>query len=251
MAKVLVFQHVPYEPLGTLDALLRAQKHRVRYVNFGRHPDAQPDVASYDALIVLGGPMNIGQEVSYPHLNTEKECIRQAIEQEMPVLGICLGAQLLAAAFGARVYPAPEREIGWYPMKQTNLGKQDSIIGEFEALTDVFQWHGHTFELPKEGELLLSGEGCRNQAFRIGNNVYGFQFHLEANRALIRRWLNLPQHQQELGLDRATHRIEQIWRETTEKIESSLQLSERVFGAFLAKIPQVNRQRILSHREFQ
>ena len=96
MAKVLVFQHVPAEPLGTLDPMLRNRGHRIRYVNFHRDPDAQPDVSRYDALIVLGGPQMPDQGDIHPHLNVEMRCIEQALRHEVPVLGICLGAQLLA-----------------------------------------------------------------------------------------------------------------------------------------------------------
>ena len=119
MAKIMVCQHVPYEPLGTLDPLLRAQKHRIRYVNFGRTPLAKPSIAGYDALILLGGPMNIGQEAVYPHLNEEKALILQAHQMGIPVLGICLGAQLIASAFGASVSKAETAEIGWYPLHLT------------------------------------------------------------------------------------------------------------------------------------
>ena len=109
MAKIMVFQHVPYEPLGTLDPLIRSQRHRIKYVNFGRNPESKPSIDGYDALIVLGGPMNIGQEKEYPHLDIEKQVIRNAIAQDKPVLGICLGAQLIASAMGGKVYQAPER----------------------------------------------------------------------------------------------------------------------------------------------
>ena len=96
MARVLVFQHVPAEPLGTLDPMLRNRGHRIRYINFHRHPEAQPQVNRYDALIVLGGPQMPDQGHRYPHLNVEMRCIEQALARDMPVLGICLGAQLLA-----------------------------------------------------------------------------------------------------------------------------------------------------------
>ncbi len=248
MAKIMVFQHVPYEPLGTLDALLRDAKHRIRYVNFGRNPNARPDVRGYDALIVLGGPMNVGQEHIYPNLSYEKQVIRQAHELGIPVLGICLGAQLIASAFGAAVYPAKQAEIGWYPLQATAAGKADPVIGALKAPTPIFQWHGYTFDLPGNAELLVKGEECLNQAFRIGEHTYGLQFHLEVELALIQRWLNLPQHRKELGLEQADRRIEEIWRDTMYSIDQSQALSKRIFSAFIAKIPQVKQTVRLVHR---
>ncbi len=250
MAKIMVFQHVPYEPLGTLDPLLRAHKHRVRYVNFGRNPKARPDVSGYDALIVLGGPQNIGQEAIYPHLNAEKAAILQAMDMRIPVLGICLGAQLIASAMGARVYPASQKEVGWYPLSKTLAAKQDSLFKAFPNAMKVFQWHGYTFELPASATRLVEGNNCKNQAFRIGNNVYGFQFHLEANLPLIQRWLHLPQHQQELGIDRAKQKIESIWNDTLYLMDDSLAVSSRVFSAFLQKIPKVSQKHLFLHKHY-
>jgi len=250
MAKIMVFQHVPCEPLGTLDPLLRAGRHRIRYVNFGREPQVMPDIEGYDALIILGGPMNIGQETDYPHLDTEKAIIKKAIAKDMPVLGICLGAQLIAAALGAEVYPAKTKEIGWYPLKATAEGQIDPVIGGFSGIEKIFQWHGYTFDLPEGANLLVKGEVVTNQAFKWGEKVYGFQFHLESNLPLINRWLNLPQHLQEIGPYNGHQKIENIWQETLKVIDQSLALSERVFSEFLSLVPQVKEKHRFVHRHF-
>ncbi|WP_210330276.1 type 1 glutamine amidotransferase [Aliikangiella sp. G2MR2-5] len=250
MAKIMVFQHVPYEPLGTLDPLIRSHKHRIRYINFGRDPHAQPDIQGYDALIILGGPMNIGDEAEFPHLNVEKAVILDAISKDIPILGICLGAQLIASALGASVRPAQEKEIGWYQMRLTDKGKSDPVFDAFQSAEDVFQWHGYTFDLPEGAELLVEGNQIKNQAFRYNDKVYGFQFHLEASMPLIKRWLNLPAHQAELGLDNAPEKIASIWRQTQNEISRSLALSEEVFGAFLSKLPRVNEKHHFVHRHF-
>jgi GMP synthase (glutamine-hydrolysing) len=239
MARIIVFQHVAYEPLGTLDPLIRSQKHRIRYVNFGRYPDAIPSIEGYDALIILGGPMNIGQEKEYPHLETEKRLIKEAIDRDMAVLGICLGAQLIASAMGAKVYKAKQSEIGWYPMNATGLGSFDPVTANFDDNESIFQWHGFTFDLPSQAHLLVEGEQVNNQAFRIKDNVYGFQFHLEANQALIERWLNLPSHRQELGLEQDANRVAEISQKTNQLIDRSLALSQQVFSAFLKLVPTV------------
>ncbi|MGX5174362.1 glutamine amidotransferase-related protein [Aliikangiella sp. IMCC44653] len=248
MAKIMVFQHVPYEPLGTLDALIRLRKHRIRYINFGRDPQAKPNIEGYDALIILGGPMNIGEEALYPHLDIEKKVILQAIDLNIPILGICLGAQLIAAACGGRVKLAAEKEVGWYKMTKTKAGRADPVIRHLLAEQKIFQWHSYTFELPATAELLVSGDLVTNQAFRLKQNVYGLQFHLEANLALIERWLKLPQHLEELGLNTAQQQVEAIWTETRYQIENSLNVSKKVFSAFLDLIPKVKAKHRFSHR---
>lgn len=248
MAKILVFQHVPHEPLGALDARIRDRRHRIRYVNFSRDPGANPNVTGYQALIVLGGPMNVDEADRCPHIAAEVRAIREALALEIPILGICLGAQLLAAALGARVYPAEEREIGWSTLVPTARGRTDPVIGAFGERERVFQWHGYTFDLPAGGDLLVTGEACANQAFRHGPRAYGFQFHLEADRALIHRWLNLPDHAAEVCAFGGPERVSAIREETERHIDQSLALGERVFDAFLDLLPSIRRRLVAPSR---
>lgn len=251
MAKILIFQHVPYEPLGVLDPLLRDHKHRVRYINFARPQTKLPTLENYEGLIVLGGPMNIGQEQDYPHLDLEKKAIQEAIKLGVPVLGICLGAQLLACALGARVYQAPQSEIGWYPLTPTEAGKQDPLIEHFNSPEQVFQWHGYTFDLPDGAELLATGEGCRNQAFRYGDLFYGFQFHLEACVSLIERWLSVPSHLKELSENstiNAADRVADINHDTEIYLSNSSVLAERVFSSFIELVPEVRKRHSMPSR---
>jgi len=250
MAKIMVFQHVPYEPLGTLDPLIRSLRHRIKYVNFGREPLAEPSIQGYDALIILGGPMNIGNEANYPHLLTEQSVIRDAMQRDMPILGICLGSQLIAAANGADVYPAKADEIGWATVTQTASGKNDPLIASFTNTEQIFQWHSYTFDLPNQAELLLSGDICVNQAYRMQEKVYGMQFHLEASSALIERWLKLPAHLAELGAtaEQAQANIEHIRNITALQISNSNKLSEKAFGSFLDLLPEVRGHGVFPHR---
>ncbi len=248
MGKIMVFQHVPYEPLGTLDPLIRSSGHKIRYINFGRKPKSEPNISGYDALIILGGPMNIGEEASYPHLDIEKSVIKNAIADNIPVLGICLGAQLIAAAMGADVYPASQKEIGWYELSLTQSGSNDKLAGLFSKNQKIFQWHGYTFDLPPNSIPLLTGKQVKNQAFKLKENVYGFQFHLEADLPLIKRWLNLPEHLKELGVEQAEARINTIWKESELEIKRSLQLSKIIFGAFIGLLPEVKTNYQFSHR---
>lgn len=167
MAKIIVFQHVPFEILGTMNPLFKQQAIRIKYVNFGRHPDSHPNILGYDGLVVLGGPMNVDEVEQYPHLDTEIKCIRQAMANNIPILGICLGAQLIAKANGAKVKKNIQKEIGWYDVTPTEAGELDPLIKHFNGSEKIFQWHGDTFELPENAVHLASSKLCNNQAFRI------------------------------------------------------------------------------------
>ncbi|MGS2724378.1 type 1 glutamine amidotransferase [Porticoccus sp. GXU_MW_L64] len=247
MAKILVFQHVPYEPLGLLDPMLRRHKHRIRYVNFARDDATIPALDNYAALIVLGGSMNIGQEAAYPHLELEKRAILQAMERQIPILGICLGAQLIASALGANVYPAKALEIGWHPVQATGQAADDSLAKHFWGTEQIFQWHGHTFDLPTDATPLIRGELCPNQAFRVGHCTYGLQFHLEACESVIERWLTVSQHQCDLA-KLAPGAAENIRQQNLSALPRSKQLAEKVFEAFIDLLPAVNKQHRLSSR---
>src|SRR6266581_810063 len=218
MRRLLVFQHVPFEILGTLNSLLKARGFRIRYANFGRHPEAHPKVTHYNGLVVLGGPMNVDELAQHPHLAVEVQLIGQAIEGGIPVLGICLGAQLIAKALGAPVYANGAKEIGWYEVSPTSAAKDDPLFRDFGAVEKIFQWHGDTFELPAGAVQLAASRTCPRQAFRYGTNVYGFQFHLEVDEPLIERWLRVPAHRDDIERLAAEVHPDEIRRETRERI---------------------------------
>lgn len=234
MPKLLVFQHVPYEILGTLDPLLRNSGFRIKYVNFGRHPDAVPKLDGYDGLIVLGGPMNVEEVEEHPNLNTEVELIRDAIDRELPILGICLGSQLLAKALGAKVYENKEKEIGWYDVSPTKEGETDPLLCHLNGVEKIFQWHGDTFKVPKGAKLLASSPLCKNQAFRYGDHIYGFQFHLEVDEPMIERWLRVPANKREIEELNGKIDPEIIRSETPGMIGRLNILSELIFGGFIS-----------------
>lgn len=248
MARVLVFQHVAAEPLGTLDPMLRQRGHRIRYVNFHRDPHAQPKLDRYQALIVLGGPMMPDQTDRHPHLSTEMRCIEEALRQNMPVLGICLGAQLLAHALGAPMRPARAWEIGWYDLAPTAQTAADPVLCGLTHAQPVFQWHGYSFDLPAGATHLARTAICENQAFRYGAHAYGFQFHLELDERLINRWLKLPQYLAELERSDVGHDADAIREQTHKNIGDSISLSKDVFGAFMAPLAAPSVRQILPSR---
>ncbi len=248
MPRLLVFQHVAVEPLGTLDELIRARGHRIRFHNFERHPDAQPDVDRYRGLIVLGGPMNVDDQDRRPHLKTELLAIERALEQGKPVLGICLGAQLLAHVLGAPVRRHAQAEIGWYDLQISAAGRSDAVLGAAGEQLPVFQWHAYTYELPRDATHLASSPTCEQQAFRWGTNAYGFQFHLEADAAVIERWLGLPSFRAELTAARLPADEETIRAQTATQVAATRATAAAVFNNFLDLVGRPNRRRPLPSR---
>jgi len=183
--RVLVFRHVPFEDLGLIAPVLAARRIDVDYADLYQAGGAMPDIAAYDALIFLGGPMSVNDDL--PYLRSEMELIRQAMARHQPILGICLGAQLIARALGATVRRNSAKEIGWFSMRFTEAAGADRLFHGLSEET-VFHWHGETFDLPAGAELLASSDRCRNQAFRIGEFVYALQFHLEVTPDIIADW---------------------------------------------------------------
>ncbi len=169
-------QHVPYEGLGSIGPWLRETGYTITSTQLYK-PAELPRPGDLDLLVIMGGPMSVNDGHKLPWLEQEKAFIRQAIEAGKPVLGVCLGAQLIAAAMGARVYPNPAKEIGWFPVRGTTF-QGDGILSLPEAI-EVLHWHSDTFELPAGAIHLARNDVCENQAFQLGKSVIGLQFHLE------------------------------------------------------------------------
>lgn len=233
MPRVLVFQHVAAAPLGTLDPLMRRLGHRIRYVNFERDPHASPSVDRYHGLVVLGGAMNVPDKTRRAHLLTEMRAIESALRQGKPVLGICLGAQLLAHVLGAPVRRMDSPEVGWHPLRLTAAGRHDPVLGGHPDGAPVFQWHGYRFDLPDGARHLAGTDACREQAFRWGDHAYGFQFHLETDRALIGRWLANPAYRAQLEAAGLGHDVPGIRAQTERHVEAMQARAHAVFGRFL------------------
>ena len=169
MGKILVCQHVPYEILGTLNPLVKDAGFRIRYLNFGRCPDMEPSLEGYQGMVLLGGPMCMDQTQEHPHLLHEMKMVEEALKLGIPVLGICLGAQIIAKTLGASVGKNPEKEIGWYDVNRSEGAKDDPLLKSFQPNEKIFQWHGDTFGIPDGAVHIASSPMCTNQAFRYGD----------------------------------------------------------------------------------
>lgn len=240
MTRIIVLQHVAYEILGTMNPLLKDMGIRIKYVNFDRHPHAEPNIQGYDGLVILGGPMNVDQVGQHPHLKTEINVIQQAMSAQIPILGICLGAQLIAKANGAAVTKQLVPEIGWYALQPTDAAGEDPLLQHLQATEMIFQWHGDTFAIPHNAVHLVKGNDCLNQAFRIGDNIYGLQFHLEVDASMIERWLNVAVNKSELTKLQGKIDPEVIRAQTLRYIERSMQLSKLVFTEFCKLVGKVH-----------
>jgi GMP synthase-like glutamine amidotransferase len=174
---VQVLQHVPFEGLGSIDAWLEAREAKVSITRLFAE-ETPPAVDDVDWVIVLGGPMSVNDEEGFPWLREEKAFIAEAIESDRVVLGICLGAQLIASSLGALVFRNAQREVGWHRIS-TAPGAAGSPFAELFGGREVLHWHGETYVLPEGATHLARSAACANQAFSIGTRVLGLQFHLE------------------------------------------------------------------------
>ena len=175
-----VFQHVPFESLGSIESWLRSAGADITYTRFFE-PHTLPRPEDVDLLVILGGPMSANDEATLPWLVPEKRFIRGTVERGQAVLGVCLGSQLIASAMGARVYRNREKEIGWFPIFSTAPGGKAGVF-RFPAELTVFHWHGETFDLPDGAVHLARSAACEHQAFQIGDRTIGLQCHLETTR---------------------------------------------------------------------
>jgi GMP synthase (glutamine-hydrolysing) len=213
MKPVLCVRNDRDDTLGI--AVLELADHGVPVIRLDAF-DAEPrfpEVGEISGLVVFGGEMNADEIERYPYLLTQRDLMRRAVDAGLPVLGICLGAQMLARALDARVYRAPVRELGFKPIRITEAGQADPLLGAFQSGDRVFQWHEDTFDLPDGAELLAAGDDVQVQAFRIGRNAWGVQFHFEVDAESIDAWLRL-----------AEPSLERVWKRTAEEVREELRL---------------------------
>lgn len=181
-------QHVPFEGPGKLATWVSSRRNTLTTTQLWRSATF-PAQGEYDGLFILGGPMNVYEVDRYPWLAAEEHFIARAISQRKPILGVCLGAQLLAVVLGGSITAMPQGEIGWHPVELTRHGRQSELLATFPKRFTAFHWHGDTFSIPPGAVHAACSEACENQAFIYENHVVGLQFHLESDQASICRMI--------------------------------------------------------------
>lgn len=191
--RFLVLMHNKTEGPGSLGTYLDAMGADLDLLRL-YHGDTIPsDIGGFDAVVSMGGPMNVYEENEYPFLRDETVFLNKVVEAGMPVLGICLGAQMIAKAQGALVTQSPKKEIGWCKIELTEQGRGDTLFQGLPSHLEVMQWHGDMFHVPKGGVLLAGSEDCPHQAFRY-KNAFGLQFHVEVTAKILTDWFSdLPE----------------------------------------------------------
>lgn len=192
--------------------------------------------------------MNSDQIDTYPNLITEVEIIRDAVQRDMSVLGICLGAQLLAKALGGAVSRNAMREIGWHEVELTEQGVKDPVLSTFADVQQVFQWHEDGISLPPDTVHLAASEASEVQAFRYGQHAYGFQFHLEVSQSLIDRWLTVPANQRTLQDEAGRVNPDEIRRQSQDAIAALEAMSRKTFSRWIDRFEIAPRRRRLPSR---
>jgi GMP synthase-like glutamine amidotransferase len=233
--RIHYLQHIPFENLASIAEWARQRGHQVSQTRLFQQ-DPFPKLDTVDWVIILGGSMSTRDEGEYSWLVEEKQFIRQAINQRKVVLGICLGAQLVAEVLGARVYPNTHKEIGWFPIEFTEAAHHSPLFSFLPRRMDVFHWHEDTFDLPPGTTHLAWSEGCRNQAFIYGEQVIGLQFHIEMTLENVKTLIahcaeeleeSAPYIQQAEQITSRTHTFVQ----TNEAMYELLDRMEQVFFA--------------------
>lgn len=187
--RIHYLQHVPFEGLGYVAEWAERRRDRLT-ASFLFSDEPLPDPADFDALVVMGGPMGVHDTSEFSWLTEEKRFIERSLAAGKKIVGICLGAQLVADVLGARVYPNPTKEIGWYPVTRTRMAGTLEMGPLFPERFDAFHWHGDTFDLPSGSVHLAESRACRHQAFYHPSGALGLQFHLESTRESIEMLLH-------------------------------------------------------------
>lgn len=208
-----VIKHVQEEGPGLFEKYLPENTVTMLVSN-----ESFPEPKSTDTVLIMGGPMGVYEKDEYPFINKELDFIKKCFDKNVKILGICLGAQMIAEASGGKVYRGNVKEIGWFEITHTEKAKNDSLFSIFPEKLTVFQWHQDTFELPKDAVRLAKNENYVNQAFKIGDKIYGLQYHIEVNKEVLNTWF--PEESEKYC--------------ETQKISLIEPLAEKFFKRFLA-----------------
>lgn len=211
--RMLVIKHIENEGPGTLGDYLQARGVTLETVSLHNGESLPRDADDYAAIVSMGGPMNVYEEDKYPFLAEETHFLASLANPEIPALGVCLGAQMIAKARGGKVTRSPEEEIGWGTVSLTEAGGEDLLFKGLPETLDVLQWHGDMFHIPEGGSLLASGDRCPHQAFRFGA-AFGLQFHVEVDRPMLSDWFK-----DNKDLSAILNRYDELEKDLREKAE--------------------------------
>lgn len=234
---LLALQHIACEPPAAFEDELLARGHDLHRVELDEG-EPLPDWREFEAVIAMGGPMGAYEEEQHPWLVEEKRAIADAARAGHPVWGVCLGAQLLAAALGAAVYPGPAAEVGLLAVELTAAAADDPVFRDAPASFPTLQWHGDTFDLPAGATLLASSPAYRNQAF-VYQRAYGLQFHLEVSPDLAAEWGEVAAYSASLEAIKGPGALDRLVGEVSEHAGATLPLARDLFGRWLEYVVRV------------
>jgi GMP synthase-like glutamine amidotransferase len=235
--RFLALQHIACEPPAAYEDELRSRGLELERVELDQG-DPLPDLSAYAGTIVMGGPMGAYEDDAHPWLAAEKRALREAVEADHPVWGVCLGSQLLAAALGARVYLGAEPEVGLLEVQLTEAAGADPVFGAAPKRFPTLQWHGDTFDLPEGATLLASSPAYANQAFSY-RNAYALQFHLEVSPELATEWGDVPAYAASLEAIKGPGALQALIGEVTDNAGTTLPLARELFGRWLEQVVRV------------
>jgi GMP synthase (glutamine-hydrolysing) len=231
---LLVLQHIACEPPAAFEDELVSRGFGVTRVELDEG-EPLPDWRDHPAIVVMGGPMGAYDEADHPWLVEEKRLLREAVEADTPVWGVCLGAQLLASALGARVYRGEEPEVGVLPVHLTSDAADDPVFGGAPSSFPTLQWHGDSFDLPEGAALLASSPAYPHQAFRVGRS-YGLQFHIEVPLELATEWGDVPAYAQSLEATLGPGALDKLLADVEDHAEVTVPLARDLFGRWVADV---------------
>jgi GMP synthase (glutamine-hydrolysing) len=233
-SSLLVLQHIACEPPAAFEDELRSRGLEVTRVELDEG-DPLPDWREFPAIVVMGGPMGAYDEADHPWLVDEKRLLREAVEADTPVWGVCLGAQLLAAALGARVYRGAQPEVGVLPVHLTSEAADDPVFRDAPSSFPTLQWHGDSFDLPEGAALLASSPAYPHQAFRVGRS-YGLQFHIEVPLELATEWGEVPAYAQSLESTLGPGALDRLLADVADHADVTVPLARRLFGCWVENV---------------
>jgi GMP synthase-like glutamine amidotransferase len=230
MSSLTFFQHIDCEGPGSLLDVLKSKNIQSKILKPFKG-DPIPEHLG-DGLVVLGGPQGVYEEKQYPWMTEELNAIRRCLSQSIPVLGICLGSQMLAKAAGAQVFRGAMPEVGWYPIALTPEGHSDGLLLGLPKTFEAFHWHGDTFTLPEGAQRLAGSDYYPNQIYKVGSNAYGFQCHLETTEEMIKSWAAI--YAKELTPQGGPIEPQQIETKLAERAKALQEIAVQVFTRFAA-----------------